>query len=329
MKRNVVLPAVMAAVLLVVQGQVFAQTSNTYKSTFGIFDTEVDNFMDVRKWSGVEFGKGFGFIGAGRDTGIGFQGGYATRFKGLYLGLFVNGNYWSGTGQDSYDKDGKRIDAGTDGLVDFDNQYAVLVGGGFGGIKLTVDFDSTKHDYDETLVPNPPSGSKTVKTYTDEGNLIFSVDWGTALKNGWKPAAGVSYNINLDGTITDFDGDVTTIVGNSTATGPGSSYNPDWLSLYAKSGIPIKTGYFGAQYKMDLAVQKPPYKFTGSPSVEVKMEGYGWNNTLSAWYGHSVDLTERFSIGAEIDLDLGFNFSQLKYSVDTVKAEGPVITTNA
>jgi hypothetical protein len=81
-------------------------SSNTKSATAGIFSTDVDNFIDYHKYSGVKFDNGFTFLtgrpysvsGASSGSGTGNPGsgqlslGLAHDFGGLYLGAWYQGN---------------------------------------------------------------------------------------------------------------------------------------------------------------------------------------------------------------------------------------------
>jgi hypothetical protein len=79
---------------------VAAQESNTHKATAGLFGNDVDDFMDVHAYSGLEFDNYFGFTGYSAPeenpplllnrgaVGIG----YARKFGGIYVGAYYNGN---------------------------------------------------------------------------------------------------------------------------------------------------------------------------------------------------------------------------------------------
>jgi hypothetical protein len=67
-----------------------AQESNTSKATLGNFGTDVDDFLDVHSYGGVEFDEWFSF--AGYDDSNLLSLGYAFRLGGLYLGAYYSGN---------------------------------------------------------------------------------------------------------------------------------------------------------------------------------------------------------------------------------------------
>ena len=91
--------------------------SNTARATAGLFGSDVDDSMDYHYYSGVEFNKWFGFLGAvpsyrksmNLDPNHGAWTndmipagnlGFATRFGALYLGAWYNGNIAQETGGD-------------------------------------------------------------------------------------------------------------------------------------------------------------------------------------------------------------------------------------
>ena len=56
--------------------------SNTRKSTFGLYYTDVDNFMSVTRWNTVKPETFFGHIGYEDELNVGF----AKQFKDFYIG---------------------------------------------------------------------------------------------------------------------------------------------------------------------------------------------------------------------------------------------------
>jgi hypothetical protein len=317
-RKNVLVCLAVLAVLIapaISAPAISAQESNTLKASYGIFGTDVDDYMDVNNWKGVSesFDKGFGFVGGGRDAAAapnagGFQGGYATKLGGLYLGLFLDGQVWKGQGTDVFDDENKRQDTTDTGRLFVDGYYGVLLGGGFGGAKLFVDFDNTSHNYDFT-----DATTSTVINYS--GNLTIGAAYGMITEGGLKPEVGVSYNIALN-DYSDTDGDIVDI--------PTAA---DILNVYFTSNIPLKdeNAWAGAKYKLDLGLHRPERddpndtKTTYLPTE--------WGNTLSGWYGKSWDIGERISVGFEFDLDLGVQLAQeVKTVGDADPAYGPMNT---
>jgi hypothetical protein len=290
-KKNQKIIALCAMMLL--SAGLFAQQSNTNKASYGIFGTDVDDYMDPNNWEGVNesFTKGFGFIGGGRDAAAapnagGFQGGYATKLGSLYLGLFLDGQVWKGKGTDLFDDDNKRQDPGETDKLFFDSYYSALLGTGIGGFKLFVDFDNTNHNYDY----NEENKTK-ITNYS--GNLIIGAAYGLNMASGLKPEVGVSYNIELNDS-SDIDGKKQI-----------STNGPDYFSLYLTSNIPLKdeNTWAGAKYKLDLGFQRGIKDEVAD--TKTTYPGMDWGNTLSGWFGKSWDIGERLSVGFEIDLDLG------------------------
>lgn len=65
--------------------------SKTAGSTAGTIGTDVDAYLDVYGWGGVDFKKGFAFVDYSFQ-GNRFNAGYATKVAGNYLGLWFAGN---------------------------------------------------------------------------------------------------------------------------------------------------------------------------------------------------------------------------------------------
>ena len=309
-RKSVVLCCVVLA--LVLAPAVFAQESKISEASYGLFTNEVDDYMDVNSWTNVDFNKAFGFISGSRvalrtSTPVsgGFAGGVATKLKGLYLGFFVDGQYWDGTAVDHYN-DNDRADpvytaSGSDFPVEFDNSWAVLIGGGFGGIKVFLDFEETSHDYDEN--------KDTKEKYTaDTGRVSFGAEWGKNIeKNGktWEPHVGLGYSFGLDGYTYELKGDKTIEEGGR-----------DFLGISGGSNLPLfENAYAGADLDIVFGFQRNPYS---DKDNTVRFKGYDWGFTPSAYIGREFTITEQLSLAVEFDFEFGFWFWQEKYSKDWI-----------
>lgn len=71
----------------------FAQESNTSKSTNGLFGTDVDDFMSVTSWENVAPEKAFVLLGI--DNYSGYNVGFAHQFGSLYWGSYFAGDLGS------------------------------------------------------------------------------------------------------------------------------------------------------------------------------------------------------------------------------------------
>ena len=71
---------------------IYAQTSQTYTTTSGLFRTDVDNFMNVTAWEAVDFSqteKNTLIFADLNSSSISF--GYAKEFSSLYFGTYIGG----------------------------------------------------------------------------------------------------------------------------------------------------------------------------------------------------------------------------------------------
>lgn len=71
---------------------VLGPESYTSSTTQGRFGLDVDDYMDVNSWSGVNFDKGFGFLSYNSGVNNGISLGYATHLFGAYVGLWFAGH---------------------------------------------------------------------------------------------------------------------------------------------------------------------------------------------------------------------------------------------
>lgn len=124
---------------------VLGPESYTSSTTQGRFGLDVDDYMDVNSWSGVNFDKGFGFLSYNSGVNNGISLGYATHLFGAYVGL-----WFAGHGGDFTLSSTLRTPSGYQGDKEFlsystlDNgvyALAVLLGKGDKGLKATLVYD--------------------------------------------------------------------------------------------------------------------------------------------------------------------------------------------
>jgi hypothetical protein len=180
-------------------------------STFGLFTDDVDDYMDVNDYEGVEFDNAFIYLKGGRNgTGVqknasgwfdqttsgfvndneaGIQGGFATWFFDYYLGFRFDTNLWDGdqtiTRVDGDQKDtlssntNMGIDpwntpaTGPNKGIAFDGAFELLLGtGNIGAFTLGLDFDHVSLKNEKEKDGNPEELS-----YSD-GALLIDLGWG-------------------------------------------------------------------------------------------------------------------------------------------------------
>ena len=159
----------------------FAQTSQTYSATNGLFSTDVDNFMDVNEWLTVAPENGFGMFTA---SGNSYNLGFAKQFEKLYWGSYFTGdfgNYSKKVTDNSTTKTTTETEANTD-QTSF--RFNNIFGFGETGIELGLyysDSNSTKTD-----------------TKTDEGSEVSSTNnkrWGITAIAGWQHLSIASLDV--------------------------------------------------------------------------------------------------------------------------------------
>lgn len=67
---------------------IYLPASNTFRTTYGVFESDVDNFMDVNSWSNLNLNNMF----ASLSYYNGAEFGFAKKIKNSYLGLFLVGD---------------------------------------------------------------------------------------------------------------------------------------------------------------------------------------------------------------------------------------------
>jgi hypothetical protein len=215
-----------------------AQTSNTARATAGIFGTDVDDYMSVHWYSGVEFDKYFGFTGYGTNNGWGSIGiGYARNFGGIYLGGYYEGNIantygykWDGSNWTTDNQGGNQeietIDAVYDNQnklvskittkstggnqLDSRNDVSILLGVIGMGFKLGFSEDVTTRD---TPIGHTTTTeeyfSQQLEIYTNKldtysyikGDLTPSLAWGMGLDVGSlsiRPVVDIAFGIHRE-----------------------------------------------------------------------------------------------------------------------------------
>lgn len=201
-----------------------APQSNQIQATAGVFGTDVDDYLDVNSWSGVEFGKWFGYITGGYFDDENNQGpfaidlGYATKLGGgkIYLGTRYVGNilqitgdpgpavstntievdYPNPTTSPNPTQTEKTVTYG-DGWYNSTNQIGVLVG--FGKIGISAGFfesiSTNKFDAPTELAGTPYSFTTTVNNTT--GAITYSNQVTKYVETAGHLTPSLGFGINL------------------------------------------------------------------------------------------------------------------------------------
>ena len=271
--------------------RVYAQESNTSKSTAGVFTSDVDDSLDVHFHSGVEFDKWFGFIGYGgsiADNPVSL--GYATRFgDGLYLGTWYSGNVvrvsenWTKTVTTYYDPNSQLKTGASDtatgyltNTVSSNNEIAALIGTAGMGFKVGFAESVTETKYPGTTVTAKKNADGTVDydsgfEYSDvKGTLAPYLQWGMYLEAGditIRPKATVSVDIGLDSGVNDTRGAYTTfngkVLGTDTITRSGRNAGFITPAIEVGAGLDFDGYSLDVSYGFGLDVYNNSYDASG------------------------------------------------------------------
>lgn len=211
-KNKLVTALLFCAVMFFVVSPLAAQSSNTAKSTAGVFGNDIDNFMSTTEYGRVEFDKGFIFLGLDSNTNLDL--GYATRLGSFYLGTWYEGSILDGSSTDTITietepnvidfvviDESKTTTQTLNDTTNTKNKGAVLFGIANMGFKLGVEQNATVKKttvspiLKEEYIASTGTYTKTEYTDTDfySGKVKPYLDFGMNLDLGsmlLKPRAG-------------------------------------------------------------------------------------------------------------------------------------------
>jgi hypothetical protein len=269
-KRNMVM-AVLAIITMGLAIPLGAQTSpasNQRNATATVFTTDVDNYLNVNKYDDVKFGKGFGLIDY---TNSRLDLGYATRFGGIYLGTYYNGNgitagtnettrlitNWDTALQQMLTRVDEKVYTRTSTASN--NNIAALIG--VAGMGIKVGFSEAITTYNTpynvsragtSTVTTNQDGSITytnndsLKYYEQNGTIVPYIQWGMKLDLGsgltLLPRVGVNFTFYENKFIDNYytsgrtvnDGK---IIGTEDISRRGS--NSNYNNLYVSAGADV------------------------------------------------------------------------------------------
>jgi len=215
-----------------VLGSAPALSSNTKTATATIFSTDVDNFINYHKYSGVKFDNWFGFItgepytvGTNTTTGK-LKAGYARNVGSLYLGIFFQGNMFQNTSNPNNDKtvtltptydnasqtltETKQETSYNEGWLNSTNQIEFLIGVAGQGIKLgfVESLYSNEHESSSSrneTITDHQNGRVDYQNVSDEytksgGTLKPYLGWGTNI-----PVSGMNLMPYIDVSMDIFN----------------------------------------------------------------------------------------------------------------------------
>ena len=218
---------IMAFCISPLAAQINSFSSNTSDATSGLFSTDVDDFLDVNNWQNVELGKFFTVLQVDGNNGVG--AGLALPAGKAYLGFAYFGKFWSGninTETIEYGdkfvttswRGGKTVNYNSpaDAGLSWTSQISFLIGTKpLGGILLEFNALGAGDDNDDVEKLDPVTGElSTSSSSTGLGAIEAGLSWGRNFVTGsgltFKPNLGFTYGRNLQRTISDTAGLVTT-----------------------------------------------------------------------------------------------------------------------
>ena len=310
--------ALIAAAAMVLVTPVFAQESNTSKSTAGVFKSDVDNSLNVHNYGKVEFEKWFGFVGYGTYSGVDnrpIQLGYATKVGGLYLGTWYSGNVVQirdnpreqVTSNYSIDEqvqtDTVTVTTNGDKSVSSDNEIAALIGVAGMGIKVgfsekakTVSYPTDSNLFDNGSITATDNLGGTIRyngeiiEYVENTTLLKpTIQWGMALNVGnitIKPRVKLGFGIGQYNQKFDFrDYDFSEVNGERVYDDGKDKieyrgYNSNQLVPEGEVGARVEIG----------SVKIDAYYGLSLPIVNNKYDVAGFSGTVPgvvSWWGSS------------------------------------------
>jgi hypothetical protein len=333
----------LAAVLVI--PAVNSQTSIILESTLGLFEDDVDNFLDVNDYGYVEFDNAFIYLkGSDRNAKgsygpddpfdhsnwsspaserqvnnntAGIQGGFGTWINSLYLGFGFDTNLWNGT-EITSETDGKRSDPGIysfcgpfqEGVV-FDGRFGLLFGTEkIGAFKLTLDFDDVSLNTDK----NEADDSMPKEFSYSDGVLGIDLGWG---KNFDLKGGILSPEFHIGYDISTFKIEQKSPDAFSYIAYPGSDIQNNPEQIFDKMShlrvnpsaeylSPTEAHWFTLSYTLDIGIH--PQSIHKIPEGDqIDWEGYNVVNELIGGYVRSVDLTDRLALafGGYLGFELG------------------------
>jgi len=300
-------------------GQVYGPESNTFKSTAGVFTSDVDDSQDVHFYSGVEFDKWFGFIGyGGSATTNPVQLGYATRFgDGLYLGTWYTGNFLRirenqrETVRVNYDLPTQlptttvttTIYYGNNNIIESNNEIGVLIGVAGMGFRVGFYENVTEYTYpntQRTITVTEYQDGRVVQSDGDiveysnvSGTITPTLQWGMSLDLDSvviKPTVTLGAEFGLNSQINNYRAvPFTTIngelVGAETLNLTGNNNRYVTPSISVGAGIDFEGFSLDVTYGIDFSVYDNSYDdsgFGGSTAGTVNWTGTKTTTTTLA-----------------------------------------------
>ena len=298
--KSVVIAAAVMAAAATLSAQITldglaSPVSFTSVSTNDLFGTDVDDYLDVNYWNGVQPKKVFGYFGYNIDTNTNLNFGIAKQFKKMYSGAFFNGQF-DGFTTNATSDDASGADKSSSSLTSANNgafTFATLFGFGNGvGTKFSIYYKPTS----VINTDRKDTNDKKYSNYADKFVIYPEFQIGTTSKKKnytLTPHATLGLDskvdittVNNDGTKTVTDNSIYVLTVNA---GTGISYpekdgikkdasldlNTAW-SLYAldqQNNDGKKTKVFGHVDNDATLTGKYTIGFTPAGKLSVKVRG--------------------------------------------------------
>lgn len=328
---------IVAAAVATLSFGLFAQSSKTNAATAGLFDTDVDNFVNVNEWSTVKPEKFFGYFGM--DNGY-YNVGFAKQFEKFYWGTYYDGDIGASE-KKTNDNTKVTTDKNDNGYVYFANLF------GFGnvGLRVNLSFSGNKDVED--------NGETKITTTKDSTVFFGEVDVGLSNyqlgKFNTKPFAYVNFNTNNNyGTKTEVThADTKDTRRKSFGLGAGAevTISETETTKQTVSGYVNFTNY--TPYDSDLASKGTnfyiplTYKVTYNASENLALAfsagattSYNTSDnskaktkTANFYFTPSVSTGLTFDTKKKVILNAGLKFAVPSYSDEKTDTDGKVIET--
>ena len=299
--------------------EVPAPASMTSNSSAGLFTTDVDDYISIKDWSGVDFAKAFAFIDYGFQ-GNRFNVGYATKLAGNYLALWFAGN---GADYDLISQAYSDSNKGND-AISFDGNgtsYAAsaLFGLGKNGLGIKASMFYLPTTVTSTTVKNVKAGSETIDVKNEIDiynlNMDLTIGFGGLVKieskgkaeEGKEASSGkeILSNLRVSLGLDNYEAKNVTRIGYSSSS---------FRDLYVRAGADVLAWdvQFDTRWRLFPSTISDVTVKTGNKTVNTKTLVTGaYDNlialTASRTYGFDV-FDGRLAFKAEPVLPIHFGF---------------------
>jgi hypothetical protein len=304
-------------------------------ATYGRYGSWYGDAVGVTDWQGLMdgFNKYFFYVGGANGDGIrngtgnytnlggaGFDGGLGVKIGANYLGVHLNGNFFTGGGKDDgYDqKETNKVTS----KATWNNALSILFGNeGIGGIRLNVIFD-------EAAFENGTFKDKKESRYYFSGKVLTGLQWGKDL-GAVTLKAGAGFQWPEYTSLKDEDKQT----GDHPDKGEMFSNGALGVNVAVDVNNPIGPGFLGGEYQLTLnfggtAKKAAPNSLTSltdprgwaidsAQIIDIKdTEWWGYvDNALTLGYKIVVPVFEKMEMvfRPRLDMELLFVDNYFKY----------------